>query len=1089
MSKQEIDQIWEIHKPLLWSLWVKDKKPMKELREGLKKRGFSATESQYKRRFEDWGFQQKISVQNWKVIGHRVEKRKREGLDSAVVIDGVYIAKRKVQKEISRHFFQTKELMNNPNPPLPGTALVSITSPLSFSLLDVDLTWSDEMPWINFINTYFRNTYFQQYSQRDSIHSLPSITSRRPNTDVAVRLDYLPNMDVLVQASRMAARMPECFTGQHLLDSQTLALGRPCDAEQIKVKLVLYRMANNFEISEVSFELFYKVMSRNIITQFSKVPMSMTGLPRAILERAFREAILLRRSDILRWTLDLGVSPHLKIPDRRWPGLYHLPFVHFLELRKSECVEDDIIDLLLKYEKPGSHGIIDQHCCEYHGTLMEYTVQTSSLVVLVSLMNREIELHGSKFLGSLDAARLLLLVRDTEPGEAEKMISYIIEVYTQIHNSSENLIKGFLCAKGMLEAAIKGSNALIRYLCQHGADFNCHDEFGNFPLGVCCQNWCSRDKIKTLLELGASATYTPWNTARNNIFSVLHYAVLRQDPELSCLLLDHGALLMGDELVRLAQHSTNTSMDKGVILTVVKRLVAGGIDPNLETDAGETALDISIRNDTADLAFALIHAGSRPSDTMCAEYKWLLCLQGIFDLEVGRIRIVDCIAFIQEFVSWAPEVASDLWIVFFETIKSEYRDFEAEFESAGPILFLAIDQIPEKCHLHALRAIATLARRSTRKARQSSIGFSDFMLSMIQPLECPAPCARQQELIKHLFGELSLINKDYPEVFDEFVSSLMPCQGMGRIFTPIHNDPFILLFSAYHCTEEQATEREQLVRKLFARRLQPTTLAGLSCVARGTVNEIQMFIDHGFNPKRRYPWSSTALQIAYFRGDPQIIALLLGSRVQVNSRPAWRSRVGMHFHGEHMPFRSHTALQAAVSQGNQEHIKLLLDAGADVNAKPAPVAGATALQLAALNGDVGIANWLIAGYGADPNAPGAPTLGRTALEGAAEQGRLEMVYLLLQSGCLIVGDGRPQFIRAVIRAEDNQHQALASILKKEGQWSSIDDEQYRVQKEAMDVERRTEAKMKHGEYFGPVWDQSSDGECCDDSACDCCLDN
>jgi hypothetical protein len=43
-------------------------------------------------------------------------------------------------------------------------------------------------------------------------------------------------------------------------------------------------------------------------------------------------------------------------------------------------------------------------------------------------------------------------------------------------------------------------------------------------------------------------------------------------------------------------------------------------------------------------------------------------------------------------------------------------------------------------------------------------------------------------------------------------------------------------------------------------------------------------------------------------------------------------------------------LQQAVEDGNLEIIQFLLDAGADVNGPPAKIRGATALQLAAING-------------------------------------------------------------------------------------------------------------------------------------------
>jgi hypothetical protein len=43
MSTEEIDQIWERHKPILWGLWIRDRKSLDELKVTMGERGFIAT--------------------------------------------------------------------------------------------------------------------------------------------------------------------------------------------------------------------------------------------------------------------------------------------------------------------------------------------------------------------------------------------------------------------------------------------------------------------------------------------------------------------------------------------------------------------------------------------------------------------------------------------------------------------------------------------------------------------------------------------------------------------------------------------------------------------------------------------------------------------------------------------------------------------------------------------------------------------------------------------------------------------------------------------------------------------------------------
>jgi ankyrin repeat protein len=109
-------------------------------------------------------------------------------------------------------------------------------------------------------------------------------------------------------------------------------------------------------------------------------------------------------------------------------------------------------------------------------------------------------------------------------------------------------------------------------------------------------------------------------------------------------------------------------------------------------------------------------------------------------------------------------------------------------------------------------------------------------------------------------------------------------------------------------------------------------------------------------------------------------------------------------------------------------IRVLLSHGAEIDAPPARQKGATALQFAAMKGDVGIAELLLE-RGADVNAPAAKVDGRTALEGAAEYGRIDMVKLLLNAGALINGPGESQYARALQFAKKNSHVHTRKMLE------------------------------------------------------------
>ncbi|KAL2147809.1 hypothetical protein VTI28DRAFT_5581 [Corynascus sepedonium] len=197
------------------------------------------------------------------------------------------------------------------------------------------------------------------------------------------------------------------------------------------------------------------------------------------------------------------------------------------------------------------------------------------------------------------------------------------------------------------------------------------------------------------------------------------------------------------------------------------------------------------------------------------------------------------------------------------------------------------------------------------------------------------------------------------------------------------------------------------------------------------------------------------LQLAAFRGNPEIVRLLLvhGQNPNIQPPPARvtasgtsNSQSGSKIYrwpacyelpeefllrevGTNPNTRrcTHTPLQLACRTGNLEVVERLIEYGADVNAPPAKKAGATALQYAAIGGYLGIA-YLLLQKGANVNAEPAQSDGRTALEGAAEHGRIDMVQLLMNAGADISEPGG-QYERALDRASVNGHCAVRDLLK------------------------------------------------------------
>ena len=173
------------------------------------------------------------------------------------------------------------------------------------------------------------------------------------------------------------------------------------------------------------------------------------------------------------------------------------------------------------------------------------------------------------------------------------------------------------------------------------------------------------------------------------------------------------------------------------------------------------------------------------------------------------------------------------------------------------------------------------------------------------------------------------------------------------------------------------------------------------------------------------------IQAAVYRKNRERICLLLEKGADIN-QPAFDDR-GV------------TALQAACQiEGNPlEHatrlsmVKFLLELGADANGRPAQKNGFSALQIAASHGDLEIALVLLH-HGADPNTVDTDEWGpgRTALDFAAEQGRLDMIQLLLTVGGRSGNPGRTGVDGAIEMAREKRYFAIEKYLQAHAETTS-----------------------------------------------------
>lgn len=67
-----------------------------------------SSKAQYEGKFSNWGWRRKLKAEEWRTIERELEKRKADGApETDLQIQGLYMPKKKIQRGITRHRFQT----------------------------------------------------------------------------------------------------------------------------------------------------------------------------------------------------------------------------------------------------------------------------------------------------------------------------------------------------------------------------------------------------------------------------------------------------------------------------------------------------------------------------------------------------------------------------------------------------------------------------------------------------------------------------------------------------------------------------------------------------------------------------------------------------------------------------------------------------------------------------------------------------------------------------------------------------------------------------------------------------------------------
>ncbi|KAK8112238.1 Protein fem-1-like protein [Apiospora kogelbergensis] len=1059
---------------------------MPELVEEMATLGFKPSQREYISHFQSWGFarNQRNDNKTWKYVGLEVRKRERDDKDSMAIIDGLVILPKKLRHEISRHFYTQLEIARNSSPSPPPGHMTTVCTPPAMKF---ELEWDhNSLPFIRMKSRLFE---FFPVSSTDSWPSLAK-SQRQLSTTMAQRpflellqtsrwLENVTSLSVSRLSSCFGAWIPEEFPGEHLLQAQRIIEGQCPNPWMTYLSLVVYIVSNHFLNPGSEIAIFDHFVESGILDRAMPNERSLLteSAVKAFLEEMFRYALYIGHGGALRWLLRLNIKLSLHLPlvlilDCKWRLARAAPLK--LLTRPSKLA------LLREILSFGANP--DEYCCPEHTTPMEYAV-----------FNR-------------DYHAMHVFIEHQEACTARQVQNSptLVQSSSKLASPTEKTIIEILVA------VYDGEIPRLEELHHHGIDFNVRNRWGMFPLGVAVTTQAahSLDVTKALLQMGALPNFDPSTEDFVELHLALHSAVYKRDLQICSLLLDHGAAIhtpartYGRQWVPTKRRTpVELAIERG-FWGCVELLLLKEAPARIESvDYGYEVLQRRIKEGNTDAARILIRLGAQHNahtlksivdrHDMMEELRkaWVTknldslkniiwrsslshVLSGTLVMRVGA-KAIGKYSW-QRRILYKPEDRTCIFPFCTAALRLVRSRFPGTYSSEMTLALMKFlycaDEESIPLGVHTLKEFLPFKESTSENQSLNQKLEGDAVLSSIH---FAATCG-EFEPMKLLFGKHQApmtMTMSYPWE-NSFVPVFTPFNNIGGVYNPRGN--------RFVCKLEDSLWREQCAQTLIQANYRPNTAAGLTAVAAGSVAEVKQLMSWGFNPRRRYPWSETALQLAVKYHNVGMVYFLLELGVSVDACPPWAFIDESYEHdcpgpilmGENRERR--TALQHAVQDGNLEMVDLLLAYKADVNGPPAFYRGATALQLAAIQGSIGLTKKLI-DLGADVNAAKAPYDGRTALEGASEHGRLDTVALLLENGCCIHVEGREQYVRAVAFARQSDHLAIASLLETQGKWTGDD-------------ERNLAALVAAGDLDEDRYDLEDvelhpgcHGECCSDS--------
>ncbi|KAH8753943.1 ankyrin repeat-containing domain protein [Hyaloscypha finlandica] len=316
MSERVDPQCWDRFKNAIRGLYIanghKLEGPDGVITKMEERHGFKATKAQYEKKFKEWRFKKNHTKEDWRIVGHKVEQRKRAAKESNVYLDQELMPQKKLRKEISRQGYMSctertnKAHVMSPETP-PGFDIRTPTARPVFRLVFEDL------PILQF---------------QEVVHPLADAV-KSSDSGLSALMPLFGAQFIQGNPSKASLSMIESLIPKEAFNQEPcateIALG---EVEKLGVlqflSLAAFLITNNFP-GETSDEELYKWFAQRGTTVL-KTMTSMEGKTvEALREKLFRIAVEAEDVPTVKLLIKAGVDPnghicrHSRIPDNMNP--------------------------------------------------------------------------------------------------------------------------------------------------------------------------------------------------------------------------------------------------------------------------------------------------------------------------------------------------------------------------------------------------------------------------------------------------------------------------------------------------------------------------------------------------------------------------------------------------------------------------------------------------------------------------------------------------------------------------------------------------------------------------------------------------